>query len=361
MGLPFISKQAKKRDHIVAVDLGGRTTKTVHLHRKSGRFELLNYSIIDAPAYEKGFSPDVLAEHLREVVRTLGATKVRHVTLALGVNDSQFRQVELPLIPLPEMRQMLKLNSKNYLQQDLADHVFDCFIAGTTQSSTTNRPGETAKPAGGAPRAKVMVGCTRKQLVDDLQAAVKAAGLIPDQVVPGMIAPTNAFEMAEPEIFAKEVAALVEIGFKSTTITIVNAGEIVLTRVVAIGGDRLTSGLAEAMGISYSEAENIKVGMPGEVQQSLDPLIHPLGRELRASIDFFEHQADKTVSQVFVSGGSSRSEYVLQALQGELMVPCKNWSPTRFLRVTLPPEKAAELEQLAPQLTVAVGAAAVSF
>ena len=44
------------------------------------------------------------------------------------------------------------------------------------------------------------------------------------------------------------------------------------------------------MNISYAEAEGIKVGMPGEVQAALESQVQPLGRELRASLDFFEHQ-----------------------------------------------------------------------
>ena len=140
-----------------------------------------------------------------------------------------------------------------------------------------------------------------------------------------------------------------------------NCGEIIIHRVVGLGGDRLTGGLAETIGISYQEAENIKIGMPSEVEANLEPLVQPLGRELRASLDFFEHQQDRTVSQVFISGGSARSEFVLQTLQNELMVPCKSWNPTRSLQIELPPQKMGEFEQLAPQLTVALGAAAVSF
>jgi Tfp pilus assembly PilM family ATPase len=109
------------------------------------------------------------------------------------------------------------------------------------------------------------------------------------------------------------------------------------------------------------EAENIKVGMPAEVQSNLEPLINPLGRELRASIDFFEHQHDKTTSHVFVSGGSARSEVIIQALQTELMVPCKSWNPVKSLQLALPPEKMGEIEQIAPQLAVGIGAAVAAF
>ena len=171
----------------------------------------------------------------------------------------------------------------------------------------------------------------------------------------------NAFEKANPESFAKEVVALVDIGFKNSTINILAQGELVLSRVVAIGGDKITTGLSEALGISYGEAEGIKVGMPKEVESELQPLLMPLGRELRASIDFFEHQQEKTVSQVYVSGGGARSDYFIQTLQAELMVPCTNWNPTSFLAVALPPQQIGELEQIASQLTVALGGAAGSF
>jgi Tfp pilus assembly PilM family ATPase len=130
---------------------------------------------------------------------------------------------------------------------------------------------------------------------------------------------------------------------------------------VAIGGDRLTNGLAEAMNISYAEADGIKVGMAAEVQTNLEPLVMPLGRELRASIDFFEHQQDRPVSQIFVSGGSSQSDLILQILRNELQVECKTWDPTTFLKLELPPQQMGELPQMASQLTVAIGAAMTTF
>jgi Tfp pilus assembly PilM family ATPase len=116
------------------------------------------------------------------------------------------------------------------------------------------------------------------------------------------------------------------------------------------------------MGISYAEAEGIKVGMPAEVEAHLQPLLSPLGRELRASIDFFEHQHDQHVENVYISGGAARSDYIREQLQNELMVTCETWNPARELNLEeLPPEQASELEKLASQLTVAVGAASSAF
>jgi type IV pilus assembly protein PilM len=357
MGLPFLTSSAKKRDHIVAIDLGGRITKGVYLQRKGDGFSLVSYTVQDAPVYEKSISPDLLAEHLKVVTQALSA-RTKQIILSLGVNDSIVRQADMPFLSPADLRMMVKSSPKMFLQQDFPGYVFDCFILPPKQLAKTADGDKRGSIAG---KVKVMIGGAKSQLVDDVQAGIKAAGLVPDQIVPGILGPVNAFEMANPEPFAKEVVALVDLGFKNASITVLMEGEIMLSRVVGIGGDKITSGLAEVMGISYAEAEGIKVGMAGEVQSNLEPLLVPLGRELRASIDFFEHQQDKPVSQVFLSGGAARSEFFLQTLQNELMAPCKVWNPAGFLHMALPPQQMAEIEQVAPQLAVAVGAAVCGF
>jgi len=351
MAFSFLQAKDKKRELIVAIDLGSHSSKAVQLQRKGEGFVLLGFSVTEAPTYEKGFSTAILAEHLKKVVEPLNL-KTKLVTVAIGVADALLRNTELPQIPVGEMRLMLKLNAKNYLQQDLADYTFDCHIIPPKMAGGP----DGAKPAS---KFKVWVGGAKQQLVADLQVAIRAAGLIPDQITPGAVGPVNAFEIAYPEAFQKEIVALVDLGFRNSTISILNKGELILNRVVGIGGDKITMGLAESLGINYAEAEGIKVGMPAEVESSLQPLLSPLGRDLRTSIDFFEHQADKVVSQVYVSGAASRSDFMLQALQAELMAACQKCVATSTLTPALPAEQSAQLEQLAPLLTGAVGAAMI--
>jgi len=357
MGLRLYNRNGRKRDHLVSIDLGGRTTKAVQLQRNGQGLVLSGYALLDAPIYQKGLSADLLAEHLKSVIHMLGAG-TRSVILAIGVSDSLVRHADLPGMPLADMRQVLKNSSKNYLQQDLPGHVFDCcFIT----SASNGQPLERAKLGMAGPKHRVLVAGARKQLIEEIQAAVKTAGLVADEIVPALIGPVNAFEMAMPEIFSGEVVALIDIGFQNTTICVLQQGELVISRVVAIGGDKLTSGLAEALAISYAEAEGIKVGMPTEVQAVLESLLLPLGRELRASLDFFEHQQDKPVTRVFFTGASARSEFVVRTLQTDLLVDCKLWNPLSFLRPALPPQLASELDKAGPQLAVAIGAAIPSL
>jgi type IV pilus assembly protein PilM len=267
----------------------------------------------------------------------------------------------MPALPVSDMRKMFRLNGKAYLQQDYADHVFDCCVLVPRADGAPSAEAGKPATAAAAPKLKVLVGGIKRETLEGLKAAAKHAGLTPRQITPGMAGPANAFEVAEPEAFAKENVALVDIGLKQTTITMLKKGELVMNRVVALGGERITAGLAESLSISPAEAEGIKIGMPAEVQQHFEPVISALGRELRASIDFYEHQQDVTVGQVLVSGGSSRSEFIVHTLQNEMMVPCKTWNPCAKLQFNLPTEQRLMFEQAAPHLAVALGAAVAAF
>jgi type IV pilus assembly protein PilM len=351
----LMSAGAPKRNSIAAIDLGQRTTKAISVQRKAGGFELLQFAMQDAPEAERNPSAELLGDHLKSLIEKLNY-KGKHIALTVGVSDALLRHAELPAVPVSDMRLMLKYNSKSYLQQELPDYVFDCHTLGLIQSA--NGADSAQRPA---QKARVLVGGAKKQTLDYLQQAARHAGLVLDQVIPSLVGPANAFELAMPELFANEVVALVDIGFKSSSISVLANGEIALSRVVLLGADKLTSGLAEAMGVGYAEAEGIKVGLPEEVQGAMQGLIMPLGRELRASIDFFEHQQDKTVNQVFVSGGSARSHFIVESLQAELMIQTRAWNPLLFMKLSLPPARAAEAEQIASQLTVAAGGAAAAL
>jgi type IV pilus assembly protein PilM len=347
MALPFLETGTKKSDQIVAVDLGSRTTKAVHVQTRGNSFALCGFVVMDAPIFDKTLSVEALADHLKAVTQILN-NKTKQVALTLSVNDALVKHVDMPPIPVEEMRAALKLNSRAYLQQDLRNYVFDC------EGPASNG---AAKTAAGAQKQKVLVAGAKEQLIDTLVAGAKAAGLKADHIVPAAVSPLNAFERALPDVFRTEAVALVDVGFKSSSICISRAGELLLNRVVSIGGDRLTAGLSELMNITYAEAEGIKVGMAHEVESHLESLLIPLGRELRASIDFFEHQNDCPISRVYLSGGSARSEYVVLTLQRELAVECKLWNPTANLELSLPSQQSSEIEQIASQLAVALGAA----
>src|ERR1041385_2195622 len=205
MGLPFLDGSARrKRDEVVAIDLGGRTTKAVLLQRKEETFLLNGYALLDAPIHEKSLSAELLAEHLKAASQALDA-KGKVAAIAVGATDALMRHVEMPRMPVEDMRQVLKNNSRNYLQEDLANHVFDCFSVPLRSARAS---GEAAKTGAGPLKQRVLVAGAKAQFVQDYFAAIKAAGLVAGHIVPGLLGPVNTFEAARPEEFQRSVVAL---------------------------------------------------------------------------------------------------------------------------------------------------------
>ena len=59
MAFAFLKGSSRKSpDQVVAVDLGNRTTKAVHLQRKGQTYSLAAYTLLDAPIFEKAMSAE---------------------------------------------------------------------------------------------------------------------------------------------------------------------------------------------------------------------------------------------------------------------------------------------------------------
>jgi type IV pilus assembly protein PilM len=346
--MPKTNRRRSQREEMVAIDLGVRTTKAVHLRRIGDDYLLLNYVLVDAPGKDRALSRAVWAEHLRKVVRALSGT-TRRVVLSLGTNSGLLSQVDLPGASAADLRKMIKLSPRAYLQQDLPDHLFDCHVGSAAP--------EEVEVGGLRPRKKsrVLVAAARRSLVEDLVDGARDAGLTVEAITLGQVALANAFQKTNPDASAQPVA-LIDIGYQTSTISILHEGELALTRVVNLGAERLTALLDQASMGGAPEQLDEEYPLSDALQMSVQKAINGLAREIDASIGFFLSQHDRPVIQLYVSGGSARSHFILQTLEAELGLPCRNWNPTAAFELKLPEGKAEEVDYEAPQLTAAVGA-----
>jgi Tfp pilus assembly PilM family ATPase len=376
MAFASLINPRKKRDSIIAISFGSRTTKAVEICRRREALCLRNYLVVDAPIYEQEISVELLADHLKSIVELL-ETDTRRAVFVLSARDSLLRLAEMPPAPASDLRKVLKHSSKIYLQEELTGHVFDCHVVreATVVPAALRRAKDQTKIVDfgdgrvvvatpdserTGPQSKVLVGAVKVQTMAVLRKAAKDAGLSVEQITVPQVGQANAL-LATPDFAPQEAVALVDFGFSTSTIGILSDGKLMHGRVVPLGGDTITKGLADAMNIPYPAAENLKTVLPEKVEARLEDLLTPLIEELRASIDFFEDHAGKRVTEVSVFGASARSAVILQALQKQLVLPCKNWVPTGLLTLQLPPEGMANVERDASVLVAAIGAAMAWF
>jgi len=91
--------------------------------------------------------------------------------------------------------------------------------------------------------------------VSNVVFAVESAGFIIDDTIVGSLAETL-LTLTTPERYAR--TCYINIGHTFTSITIVNDGKIIRARTLLIGGNNITSQIAEKFGISTSLANGLK-------------------------------------------------------------------------------------------------------
>jgi len=352
MARPGNQTGSKKHDQIVVIDLGTRSTRAVLLAADGEGLRLLNFSVQEAPASADARQRKDLAAHLKNVVRTLGA-RTRKTILVVGMGDVILRTLELPMMHLSEMREALRLNTGKFFHQDVSQFTFDC-------SAIPSKPGVTIdleEVTHYVGQSQILVGGAENELIKTLRAAAKDAGLRPLQIVPSQVSLANAALLGMPEALRTEVVAVVDVGFRAVTISVLVHGKVVLTRGVEIK-DELNRELEEALTIPYPVAEDIKQKL---VLTKLQKVLFGLGQDICSAMDYFEAQLDLRISQGFFSSGSERADLIFEIVQKHLDFPCQKLDPSGQVTPDLPPEKRNEAAGVLPQLATAVGAAAAWF
>ncbi len=344
--MPRVQGRRYALDEIVAVDFGARFTKAVHLRRKGETLSVLNYALVERPATGKEvWGLTEMAEHLRAVVKQTQAA-CKNVALILRHEDGVLLRADLPQASTDDLRKMIRMSPKNYLGQDLPDHIFDCFYRVTEKTGDTSVARRRQK-------SRVLVAGARRGAVENAEDLVRLAGLNLVALVPGPVALANAFRLVRDDSHPDAVA-LLDMGATHSTINIVGQGDVLLSRVVALGAEKFSDVLSSGAG----RDEMLEEGSPEVMQARLQKAILAFAREVDASVGFYTSQNERHISQLFVSGGTARSQFVLQMLESELTYSCEPWNLLQHIGTDLSAERLKGFEYDLPQMILAIGCGA---
>jgi type IV pilus assembly protein PilM len=213
-------------------------------------------------------------------------------------------------------------------------------------------------PRGEDSKMDVMLVAARRNACERVANVLKAAGLTPNCIDVDPVATINAFLLAktpDPE----KPTALLNLGAKHSSVSILSDGIPAFTRCIEIGGEGLSLAIARGLGVELEEAERLKVFGDPLVQPHLDMVLNSIARQVRTSFDYFEGLANRTVAELYVSGGASMLNGLREFLSGALGIPTHQWNPLDGIDAG---EFAHEdqLQSVAPTLDVAIGLAARS-
>jgi type IV pilus assembly protein PilM len=341
------------RPPLVGLDIGSSAVKAVVLRRarsgwglvSAGEAPVPDGSIKDGAAAE----PAAVSEAVSQVLDSLKLRRAR-VAAALSGHAVIVKRLSLPAMSQAELNEAIPWEAEQYIPFDLSEVQLDYQVVN---GSASNQASKTA--------LDVLLVAAKRDRIDDRAGVVAQAGRRPVVIDIEAFALANAYQMNYPER-TDPFTALIHVGQSVTIVCLLERGEPIFTRDIAIGGHvHLEALLRELPGVDELTAKRILHGQfpndvsPDQVASVLHEASGQLVLEVRKTIDFYRATApvDK-LSRVVVSGGASEAVGLVDLLASEFSAPVDVFDP--FRRVARP-SRGAGIDAAGPAYAIAVGLA----
>lgn len=336
---------------LTGIDIGSHSIKLVRLKARQGGYQLVNFGVMPLPARvsidHTSMDEGSVVTAIRNLLR-MEKISARDTAVALSGQAVLTKTIRLPRMSDRELAEAMQWEAEQHIPFDVADVNLDFRILSPDDAT------------GG--QMDVLLVAARKARVAEGTALLTAAGLRPVVVDVDALALANAFEAAHG--LADAPVALVDIGAGTTNVNIVVNGVTRFQRAVAIGGDRYTSAVQNALGVDHDEAEALKMGHGHVDAARRDALLGVLaavsadiGGELRRSFELFRGIANRNVDRVVISGGSARMKGLDRFLGTHLSLPVSVANPFNRIFCDDSQFDADYLQDMAPLAAVGVGLA----
>jgi type IV pilus assembly protein PilM len=336
----------------VGLDIGTDHIRVAQVKPVGAGFQLTGYSMVDPMgAVVEGEIVDVeaVAASIRELVRTSGV----HVKdCAIGVSNQKVvvRLIDLPFMERAELQGAIQYQAQDYIPIPIEDAILDFQIIGDYMTTSDEHMME------------VVLVAAQRDMIGNAVRAVEEAGLRLQQIdvtsfaiVRALVPPLQSVLPDESED-AGEATGIIHIASGLTNIAVVEKGVPRFTRVSALAGNQFTQAIANALNLTFDEAEDLKVrvGLPDieqRVPDTLPPDLDPVRAqtaqdalerevskfiaEVRRSLDYYLTQATqvRTIRKIMLTGSGAQLNNLAGYLEKGLQAEVRLADPLAWIQV----------------------------
>ncbi len=274
----------------------------------------------------------------------------RDVNIGVGNQRVVVRELDLPWMPLPQLRESLAFQVQDLLPMSTDDALMDYYPTGELESPT------------GRMMHGMLVAAPRDTVRSNV-IAVESAGLRPQLVDLNPFALLRAIVRGD---LVHRTVAVVDIGAKITQVVIAAGGMPQFVRILPSGGQNVTDAVTGVLGVAATEAESIKreVGIGFAVShelagaaEAISGVVRPLVEAVRNTFVYYAgNHPGAGIDVVVLTGGGAHLPGFGQYLSSASRLPVTIGDPLATIRVA----KAVRTDTLvgeASMLAMAIGLA----
>lgn len=348
----------KKSDtSVLGIDIGTSSIKVVQLKKKRGKAVLETYGELALGPYaevEVGRATNLSTEKVSSALIDLlreAKTTTKQCGVAIPIGSSLLAVIELPSVSEKELSEMIPLEARRYIPVPISEVSLDWSVI-PKQNSIQLESDEEKK----GEKIEVLIVAIHNDTIARYREIMKAAGL------------NSSF--IEIEIFSTIRAvlgdvmgtvAVFDMGASSTKLYIVERGIVKSSHTINRGSQDITMALGASLGLSVTEAENLKRGFgekrenEKDISETIELSMDYIFDETNRALINYEMKYNKSVSKVILTGGGVGYKGLLPLAQKNIETPVELGNP--FAKVEFPAFLEEILRETGPEFSVAVGVA----
>ncbi len=321
----FFGLKSKKK--YLGVDVGTFFVKIVELGVKGKNFVLENYGQLGVLyPEEKAFrifekenlllSDYDLAKAIRAILDETGI-QTKEANFCIPDFSSFFSTLSLPIMSKEELPEAIKYEIRPYIPLPISAITIDWVI-------TEGQVGKTP--------LKILTVAVPNVVINQYKEIAKISKLNLKIVEPEVFGLARSLKF----MFKGKVTALIDIGARSTTCSILNREVLQISNSFNIGSSLLIEAVARTLNMDYNGAEKLLIaqgliqdnkvaaGFNPELYKIIMPIINGMTEEIKKNIGAFVQKEGKEVEKIILAGGMAflpgLKEHFSKELNKEILI-----------------------------------------
>lgn len=316
----FFASQSKKP--VVGVDIGGHSIKFTEIHLPEGKALSEGAKPIIVAFGSQKLPPNVFSGSLPVKKEVIGECLVKlfethqvdtnRISFSLPCSAVFTKKISVTKSVADNLESNIAFEASNYIPHRIDAINLDYQILGESGGMTD-----------------VLLVAVKHEILDVYRQIFELIDLEPVIADVESLACFNVFELSCKESLNKTIA-LLDIGYRHTTVSIINNGSYILSGDLSLGSKNYVDALMQALDLNSDQAELLLKGkeVPGTslslIDETIDKITEYVASELQRQIGFFWNGAglETQVAELWLTGGGSRVPRFQSELRSRLNTPC---------------------------------------
>lgn len=297
---------------VIGIDIGMSAIKFADISKLSdGNYKINRFVVKDLPdgtvIEDEIQKEDELLQALQQGLKELNSNS-KFVCLGLSGPNTLIKRLQLAGGMAEEVEDQVIWETEQYLPFPVDEGNISFSIVGEN-------------PGGGL---DVIVGAVRKNVLKTFKELVERANVRVKIVDLNAAAVFNMFEylLGEGAMVKGKSWIMMDLGAQKTHFMICKNGIMVFFKEINIGGLTITEEIQRQMGVSYLEAESLKIhgdgkgNIPEEIVDLINQVLDTFFAELKKTVDFWTSStSEEEFDGCVITGGCSQINGLAEALQ----------------------------------------------